>query len=149
MVGGVAYSGYLIPFLQQWEGFSPAPYWDVNRWAWGYGTRVPGSSDNKNLPPDGSIDRATAYREAANYIEGDYNYLKNIITAPLNPRQWAALLSFSYNLGRGNAANLVANINAGDDLALGYQWNEYVYSGGQINSNLVARRAAEWQLYIS
>ena len=143
------YALYLVPFLKQWEGFRAIPYWDKKQWSWGYGSRVPGSSDNPNNPPGGSITRAAAVTEMLNHVANDYSYLKSVITAPLNTRQWAALLSFSYNLGQGNADNLAANINAGNINALGQQWNLYINAGGQPDPDLIARRAAEWQLFNS
>lgn len=128
-------------FLQSEEGFSATPYWDVSRWSWGYGTQAPG--------PGGTIDRDTAADDMMKHVMQDYDYLKKLITMPLTANQWGALLSFSYNLGPGNADNLVDNINRGDYIALGEQWNKYVYAGGVINSALVGRRQREWELFIS
>lgn len=140
-LSGKSYLGYLRPFLEKWESFSPTPYWDVSRWSWGYGTQAPGST--------GTIDRATAWSDAQAHIMGDKNYLANLLTVMLNARQWAALLSFSYQEGPGNADNLIQNINAGNLDALGTQWKKYIYAGGQIDPNIVARRAAEWDLFTS
>jgi GH24 family phage-related lysozyme (muramidase) len=139
----------LESFLERWEGFSAMPYWDVSRWAWGYGTRVPGSVDDPGIRPSGTITRAEAWAEATSHINSDYSYLQPLISRTLNPRQWAALLSFSYNLGSGAAHNLVANINTYNDVALGDEWKRYVYSENQVNPDLVKRRAAEWQLWSS
>jgi lysozyme len=145
----VAYKKYLVPFLSSWEGFSATPYWDVSRWAWGYGTRVPGSVDNKYQVPTGTITKSKAMLDALGEVNKDYTYLKNLITVPLSARQWAALLSFAYNLGPGNADNLVPNINTQDMSALEIQWKKYIYAGGVVNSDLVERRNAEWDLYSS
>ena len=83
------------------------------------------------------------------YLLHDYTLLKPRITRSLTANQWAALLSFSYNLGVGNAYNLVDLINAGSDTALESKWNQYVYSGGSVNQDLVARRQKEFALWQS
>lgn len=72
-----------------------------------------------------------------------------MIKAPLNSSQWAALLSFSYNLGPGNADNLVDNINNHNLTALKNQWESYINADGVPNSNLIQRRAAEWKMFVS
>jgi lysozyme len=127
--------------LSQWEGFSPTPYWDVSRYSWGYGTAAPGSA--------GMITKAQALSDSNAVLQNDMQTLQGLISVPLNANQWAALLDFSYNLGVGNAENLVANINAGDSAALQAEWMQYVNADGEINQTLVARRSAEWQLWNS
>lgn len=127
---------WLIP---EFESFSAHPYWDVNRYSWGYGTRAPGSS--------GTITREQALQEMRAYIQADFNYLYPMLTRELSAHQWAALLSFSYNLGKGAADNLIPNINAGNWQALGDQWNSYINSGGSANPTLVDRRALEWKIF--
>lgn len=145
----VTYKSILKNFFATWEGFRSQPYWDVSRWSWGYGTRVPGSIDDPNVRPSGTISRSQAWAAASAHVDGDYNYLKRLILRPLNTKQWAALLSFSYNLGPGNADNLVYNINAGDNQALQNQWMQYINISGEPSSYQVQRRAAEWQLFNS
>lgn len=131
------------------ESFSPTPYWDFKQWSWGYGTKVPGSAPDRAQRPPGTIGRDQAFVEMLNHVRHDYSYLSPLVNTPLKPQQWAALLSFAYNLGDGNADNLVPLINAGDTAALGAKWKQYVYAGGVRNENLVVRRAKEWNLYNS
>jgi lysozyme len=148
-------SGYRIIlkyFLPHWESFSARPYWDYKQWSWGYGTRVPGSVSDKAIKPTGTITRAQAFNDMMQHAERDYTDLKKLIRVPLTSAQWAALLSFSYNLGVGNADNLVYNINSKNMAALQTQWNSYINvrdeSGNLVpNDHLIARRAAEWELY--
>jgi len=128
-------------FIQGEELFSPTPYWDVSRWSWGYGTQAPG--------PAGTITRDRAADEMMQHVMDDYDQLKKRITMPLNANQWGALLSFTYNLGIGNAYNLLPNLNSGDYMALGAQWKQYVYAGGKVNQGLVDRRQREWELFVS
>lgn len=123
------------------EGFRANPYWDVSRYSWGYGTPAPGRY--------GTITRDQAFTELESFNVDNFDYLYRLITRPLTVNQWAALLSFAYNLGPGNADNLIQNINSGDNDALGLQWNKYVYSDGVVNPDLVERRAAEFALWLS
>lgn len=134
-------------FLPTWEGFSSRPYWDFKQWSWGYGTRVPNSVADPQIKPGGTITRADAFTAMMEHIDRDYNDLKKLITVPLTSPQWAALLSFSYNLGVGNADNLVNNINKKDLAALQTQWNAYINAGGVPQDILIRRRAAEWELF--
>lgn len=131
----------LTEYLPLLEGFSSKPYWDVKRYSWGYGTAAPG--------PTGSITRAQGIADAISYAMSDMDDLLRRITRNLNANQWAAYLLFAYNLGIGNAYNLVAEINAGDDTVLEREWKRYVYSGGEIDQALVNRRMKEWELWNS
>ncbi len=131
----------LASFIPSVESFSATPYWDVSRYSWGYGTAAPG--------PNGTITRAKAFQAMMGYLLSDYALLSKKVTRNLSVSQWAALLSFSYNLGTDDAIDLLPLINAGNDTQLKNEWNRYVYAGGAINSNLVSRRAKEWALWIS
>lgn len=131
----------LASFIPDVEGFRSTPYWDVTRYSWGYGTAAPGAT--------GTITRGQAFKDMIAYLLADYSALSQRVTRRLTVNQWAAYLSFSYNLGIGNALELVPLINAGDDRALGVKWNRYVYAGGVVNSTLVARRKKEWALWNS
>jgi len=145
-----AMSGYRVIlkyFLPYWEGYQSKPYWDFKQWSWGYGTRVPNSVNDPTKIPAGTISRAEAFAAMMQHIDRDYTDLKKLVRVPLTSAQWAAYLSFAYNLGVGNADNLVNNINSKNMSALEHQWNSYVNAGGVVNDHLKARRAAEWELF--
>lgn len=131
---------WLIP---QFEGFRPSPYWDVSRYSWGYGTAAPG--------PDGTITREKALTDMRVHVKNDFNTLFPQLTRSLNPNQWGALLSFSYEEGSGNpgAGALVDDINAGDDSVLETHWKKYVYADGVVNQDIVDRRNREWGIWNS
>lgn len=149
MAASASHSSFVTPlqnFIPAVEGFSATPVWDVKQWSWGYGTAAGFDPDNK---PKGTITREQAFIDMMKVINHNYNYLKNVITRPLNGNQWAALLSFSYNLGPGNADNLAPNINSGDDTALFAQWRKYVNAGGHYNQGSANRREKEIALWNS
>jgi GH24 family phage-related lysozyme (muramidase) len=131
----------LAEFIPSVEGFRSHPYWDVSRYSWGYGTKAPGAT--------GTITRDQAFADMVSYLLSDYDLLKPKIHRQLSVAQWAALLSFSYNLGNDDALKLVPYINAGDDAALYNEWMKYVHAGGVVNSELVERRKKELVLWFS
>jgi lysozyme len=144
-----SWGNILSSFLPSWEGFSATPYWDYKQWSWGYGTKVPGSGGAGSANPGGIITRSKAMQQALQHINTDYLYLKPLLSRQLTANQWSALLSFSYNLGPGNADNLIPNINNNNLAALETQWKSYINAGGVPNSQLIARRAAEWNLFVA
>jgi len=141
-----------VPFIKGEEGFSEYPYWDNRQWTWGYGTKVPGSSSSPNDKPIGrSITKAQAAIDAYLHAMADYEYFKDKITIDLNTNQWAAFLSFSYNLGRGNAHNLLYNINNLRWPELKVQWMKYFSPGlsEKVQNSLKIRRGKELDLFFS
>ena len=131
----------LASFIPSVEGFRSTPYWDEKRYSWGYGTAAPGAT--------GTITREQAFADMLTYLLADYVKLSGRISRTLTVSQWVALLSFSYNLGVGAAYNLVPLINLDDDNALIDKWAKYVYAGGVINDDLIARRQKEINLWNS
>lgn len=131
----------LASFIPSVEGFRSTPYWDVSRYSWGYGTKAPGST--------GTITRDQAFTDMVTYLLSDYEILKKHVTRSLNANQWAALLSFSYNLGYDDAIDIAPYINAGDDTVLTTQWMRYVHAGGEVNQELEKRRTKELALWFS
>jgi len=144
-----SYETILKKFLADWEGFRSKPYWDVSHWSWGYGTKVPGSINNKYIIPQGTITKDQAMNDLLQYARSDKDYLDPLITVKLKSYQWAALLSFSYNLGNDDADNLVFNINTWNLPALETQWKKYIYVSDEIDEHQIDRREAEWELFIS
>ncbi len=137
-------------FIPVWEGFLAYPKWDVRQWTWGYGTAAGFDPNNK---PAGTIDKIKAMSEALAYASKDLMELLPQINKPLTASQWVALLSFSFNLGIGNALKLLPNINAGNQAALETQWKAYNKVRDAQNNLVVSdyqtkRRAAEWALWL-
>lgn len=133
-------------FLPLVEGFSPVPIWDNKQWSWGYGTAA---GYDHSVKPKGTITREQAMNELIKVVDANYAILKPLIKRSLNGNQIAALLSFAYNLGPGNAKNLIPNINNGNDTALFSQWMKYINSNGVPNIGLENRRQKEIALYKS
>ena len=135
----------LSTFIPKVEGFTSRPQWDYKQWSWGYGTAA---GFNKNKKPTGTITKVKALSDAMVELKSAYSYLLPKITRILTESQWAALLSFSYNEGVGNADNLLSDINT-NSANLESHVKKYIYAGGKINPDLVDRRNKEWNLWNS
>lgn len=76
--------------------------------------------------------------------------VSRLVTIRLTDNQYAALVSFCFNLGEGNLAKstLLKRINAGASTALIEQsWMQWVNAGGKRLQGLVNRRVAEVALW--
>ena len=116
------YLDLLKDLIPKFESFSPTPYWDNKQWSWGYGTAAGFDQFSK---PYKVISKENAWKEAASHIDKDYNQLKDKLKIPLSKNQWAALLSFSYNLGAKNAEKLIDIINFNNYDAIAKSWLSY------------------------
>jgi len=69
----------------------------------------------------------------------------------LNDDEYAALVSFTFNLGAGNlrSSTLLRLLNAGDRVGASRQFGRWVLAGGKRLEGLVRRREAEHVLFIS
>lgn len=142
---GRSYMGILRSFIPTVEGFTASPVWDYKQWSWGYGTAA-GFDPNKK--PAGTITPARAWLDAEKVIDSNYQALKSLVKKNLNGNQWAALLSFAYNAGVGNAKNIVETINNGSSQEVITRIKKYVYAGGVYNQGLANRREKEALMYL-
>ena len=77
--------------------------------------------------------------------------VSNAVKVPLNDNQFAALVSFTYNLGAGNlrSSTLLRKLNAGDYKGAADQFLVWNKAGGKVLQGLVKRREAERDLFLS
>lgn len=144
-IGAKAFLPILKKFIPNVEGFTPTAIWDHKQWSWGYGTAC---GFDPNVKPSGSITPGKAWTEAEKvYILPHYSQLAPLVMKNLNNNQWAALLSFSYNAGPGNAKNIIQTINSGSMSDVVTRMKKYVYASGVRNQGLVNRRQKETDLY--
>jgi len=75
--------------------------------------------------------------------------VNNLVARDLTPNEFAALVSFAYNLGLGELeeSTLLADVNAGNFDAAQEQFGRFVFADGQELPGLVRRRAAEAALF--
>ncbi|WP_321782279.1 lysozyme [Paraburkholderia sp. J94] len=77
--------------------------------------------------------------------------VSRLARVPLNPNQFSALVSFSFNLGLGNLGNstLLRDLNRGDYVAAANQFPRWDRAGGRELPGLLKRRRAEQALFLT
>jgi lysozyme len=144
---------YLWPLLKAHEGFRSAPYRDVTgRWTIGYGSTY----GLDGLVVDGShptVNEDEAEALALRLI--DKNIMPVLRCVPLfrtlQAPCIAALIDFCYNLGtpafiRSTLRKLLV---AGDMVGASNEFPKWNEAGGRVLPELVRRRAAERELFLS
>lgn len=73
----------------------------------------------------------------------------SLVKVSLNDNQYAALVSFTFNLGVGNLkqSTLLKKINAGDFAGAANEFAKWNKAGGRVLAGLTRRRAAEAELF--
>jgi len=138
--------GYAI--IRLFEGYSPFVYKDaVGLPTIGYGHLIlPGETFRTPLlPADGQRllekDAASKVRDVSAYV-----------AVPLNRNQFAALTSFTFNVGSGalKSSTLLKKVNANQHSEVPVQLNRWVNAGGKKKlKGLITRRLAEGELYVA
>lgn len=132
-------SGAGIAFIKQSEGFSAKPYADANGHSIGYGHFIQPSENYINL----------SEAQASDLLGQDLvpveNAINQYVTVPINQNQFDALADFIYNEGVGafKGSTLLQVLNSGDYAGAAQQFQRWVYSSGQVNPALQARRQSE------
>ena len=74
-----------------------------------------------------------------------------VVHVPLNDNQFSAVVSFAYNLGLTTikASTLGKKLNLGDYEGAAAEFPRWVNAGGKTLAGLVARRAAERNLFLT
>jgi lysozyme len=137
-------------FIKQQEGLVLHPYLDqVGIPTIGYGSTYYENGEHvKITDPPITIERA---RELFNNTSGQYSHAVAYWTKPiLKQNQFDALFSLVYNIGtsgfRSSTLLKIINGQQGDLQKAWYAWNK---ADGKILQDLVDRRKAEYNLYIS
>lgn len=85
--------------IKQFETFRPTPYTDVNKKAIGWGF------NDSNLVKRGHMTKEEANEILEGYVSSIGGYIDTQVKVPLTDNQKAALVVFTYNVGRGNFAS--------------------------------------------
>lgn len=143
-----------VPLIMQFEGFRVRPYLcTADKWTIGYGTtRYP---DGTPVAPN---DKEIGQAEAIEYLETAIarvdRALRPLLARTPSVQQYAALLSFAYNIGSGAlvSSTLLAKFNAGDIAGASgefLKWDKARVDGKLVCvPGLTRRRAAERQLFL-
>ncbi|WP_273721201.1 MULTISPECIES: lysozyme [unclassified Bartonella] len=137
-----------LALIKKWEGLRLSAYEDlVGVWAIGYGhTSAVGTP---HVHKDMRITEAEAEKILCQDLQKFEYVVEQTITVPLNDEQFAALVSFSYNVGTEAFRNstLVKKLNRGNYEAVPTELQKWTRVGGKRLRGLVNRRAAEAGLW--
>lgn len=140
-----------LSLIKSFEGFEPRWYRDpVGIWTIGYG-HTDAAGTPKHAASEGlNLSEAAATALLADDL-GQYEAaVEKSVRVPLNDNQFAALVSFTYNLGSGALAKstLVKRLNAGDYAAVPSELAKWDKAKGKTLKGLTRRRAAEAALFV-
>lgn len=140
-----------LSLIEQFEGCKLKPYLDVAKIPTiGIGTtKYPdGRAVTMNDPP---ITEAQARSFLKSHLEGDCKAVSGLVKVTLNDNEFAALVSFTYNVGRNALASstLLKKLNSGDRQGAADQFLKWDHAGGVVVAGLTRRRKAERELFLS
>lgn len=101
------------------------------------------------------LDRTISVQEAEVLLDHDYQEAEDdvleVVTVPLTDNQLGALTSFVFNLGKGNfgSSTLLKKVNKGDFTGAANEFDRWIFSKGVKLNGLIARRAAEKELFLA
>jgi len=135
------------------------PYLDpIGIWTigWGHAIRVGNDylrgRENRKAAMDlypGGITLAQAEQLLRGDLMDSCRDVESLVDVPLTDNQFGALVSFTFNLGRGNLAKstLLKKLNAGDYAGAAAEFPKWNKAGGKVLKGLTARREAEAELF--
>ena len=133
-----------IDLIKRWEGWRSKAYkCPANKWTIGYG-------HTKTARRGMVISQQEGHRLLRQDLQIYENAVHNLVSVPVNQNQFDALVSFTYNVGRGalSQSTLLRKLTQGNYTEAADQFSRWVYGGGRKLPGLVSRRAAERQLFL-
>lgn len=139
-----------LPLVKRFEGCRLKPYLcPAGVWTIGYGNTV--LSDGK---PVTDYTKPVSQEEAdallAQTLQTVQQQVRKVVKVPVSPRQEAALLSLTYNIGIGNldSSTLLRLLNDRRYKPAAEQFLRWNRSGGHVLDGLTRRRQAERALFL-
>ncbi|OLL53469.1 glycoside hydrolase family protein [Bartonella henselae] len=137
-----------LTLIKQWEGLRLSAYQDsIGVWTIGYGHT---KSAGKPFVRKGMIITEKQAEELlCRDLQQFENAVEQAVTVSLTDEQFAALVSFCYNIGTAAFCNstLLKKLNNGDYEAIPTELQKWTKAGGKRLQGLVNRRAAETGLW--
>jgi len=134
-----------LALIKQWEGCKLTAYKDVaGVLTIGYGSTGP------HVKPGMKITQEEAEKLLLKDLDRFERAVDTLVKVPLSDGQFAALVSFAFNVGEAAFAKstLLRKLNAGDYEAVPSELARWVNAGGRRVQGLVNRRAAEAGLWV-
>lgn len=140
-----------IQLIKQFEGLHLKPYLDpIGIPTIGYGT-IQYENGTKVSMKDAAITEARATELLQHEVDKKASAVEAMCKVQLNDNEFAALSSFSYNVGSGalQGSTLMKLLNAGSDRsAVADQFLRWNKAGGKELPGLTRRRQAERSLFL-
>lgn len=138
--------------IKSFEGLFLKPYLDpIKIPTIGYGT-IKYPSGKSVTMQDPAITEAQATEYLMHEVEEKAHNVERMVKVPLNDNEYAALVSFAYNVGWPalEKSTLMKLLNSGaDKVAVGDQFLRWNKAGGQELAGLTRRRQAERSLFLT
>jgi lysozyme len=145
-----------LDLIKQYEGFRPNPYVDVaGHVTIGYGTTHYQDGTEVTMQ-DQPIDEPTAAQLLEDLLNNEFcPQVENVIKVTITDNQFAALVSFTYNMGIGSLTQSTilrcTNASNWDDASRAFLlWNKARVGGELVaEPGLTKRRQVEADLFLS
>lgn len=134
-----------LEIVARFEGLKCVAYLcPAGKWTIGYGTT------GDKVQPGLVITPEVAEQWLEDGLQATAKEVLRIIKVPLSDNEYAALISFGYNVGCGNLASstLAKELNAHDYAGAADEFLRWTHGGGRELPGLVARRSAERGLFL-
>ncbi|KAI4199152.1 MAG: hypothetical protein LQ350_004782 [Teloschistes chrysophthalmus] len=141
-------SAHGAAFIAGFEGFRADFYRDAaNVKTIGYGHACQPDSECNNIkaPITKAQGQDLLKSDAATFV----SCINKDVKVALTQNQFDALVSFTYNLGCGNLADIAAYLNRNDFSGATTAMKQYTHAGGKVLQGLVTRRKEEVDLFNS
>lgn len=138
-----------ISLIKQFEGCRLTAYKDsVGVLTIGYGWTQP--VDGRAIYLGMTIDQPTADRLLRTGVVQFEQAVNQLVKVKITQGQFDALVSFAYNLGTRalSTSTLLKKLNAGDYKGAANEFPRWNKAAGKVMNGLVARRAAERELFL-
>lgn len=132
-----------LKLIKQFEGCQlkayPDPATGAAPWTVGYGATGP------KIGPGTVWTQVQAEQDLLDRVQALGAFIDSEVKIPLTDEEKAALVSFTYNVGRGNFdhSTLRAKLNAGDIEGAAQEFPKWNLAAGKVLSGLVTRRSGE------
>lgn len=143
-----------VELIKEFEGFVSKWYPDPAH-GWKVPTVMYGHTDAAGEPKYAKTkDRVFTKSEGDAALRRDLKQYEDSVNSsvkvPLTANQFAALVSFTYNLGAGNmrSSTLLKKLNSGDYAGAADEFGKWNKAGGKVLAGLTRRRKAERDLFL-
>ena len=139
-----------IQLIQHFEGCRLTAYQcPAGVWTIGWGTTEPinGVRPHKGM----RITQAQADTLLMQHLTTYEQAVNTLVTYPIHQNQFDALVSFTYNCGKGalQTSTLLSKLNQGDVKGAAQEFLRWNKAGGKVLPGLIRRRTAERQLFLT